>query len=87
MSESGPAPARSEKGPDVQRAYEVQGAYYLAFREPNDESFFTIWEDFASADLDTPIRKFEVLSSTGPIETGLVWLGPILLLIRKCSRR
>ena len=37
--------------------YDIHGAYYLAFREPDDQSFFTIWEDYASADFQVMIRK------------------------------
>ena len=36
--------------------YNVHGAYYLAFRERADESFFTVWEDYASADFQVVIR-------------------------------
>lgn len=37
--------------------YEVHGAYYLNFQDPGDASFWTIWEDYVSADFIVRIKE------------------------------
>jgi hypothetical protein len=36
--------------------YEIHGSYYLAFQDPADDSWRTIWEDYASADFIVTIK-------------------------------
>jgi hypothetical protein len=37
--------------------YEIQGSYYLDFQDPADDSWRTIWEDYASADFVVTIKE------------------------------
>ena len=37
--------------------YEIHGSYYLAFQDPEDSSWRTIWEDYASADFAVTIKE------------------------------
>jgi len=36
--------------------YEIHGSYYLDFQDPADDSWKTIWEDYASADFAVTIK-------------------------------
>lgn len=36
--------------------YEIHGSYYLAFIDPDVESFRTIWEDYVSADFNVIVK-------------------------------
>ena len=37
--------------------YELHGSYYLDFKDPNGESWRTIWEDYVSADFTVRIKE------------------------------
>jgi hypothetical protein len=37
--------------------YEIHGSYYLAFQDPADDRWKTIWEDYASADFIVRIKE------------------------------
>jgi len=37
--------------------YEIHGSYYLDFKDPDDESWRTIWEDHVSADFAVRIKE------------------------------
>jgi hypothetical protein len=37
--------------------YEIYGSYYLAFQDPADDRWKTIWEDYASADFIVRIKE------------------------------
>jgi hypothetical protein len=37
--------------------YEIHGSYYLDFQDPADDSWRTIWEDYASADVVVKVKE------------------------------
>ena len=37
--------------------YEIHGSYYLDFQDPADDSWKTIWEDYATADFVVTIKE------------------------------
>jgi len=36
---------------------EIHGSYYLDFKDPEDDSWGTIWEDYASTDFIVAIKE------------------------------
>src|SRR5215471_16652325 len=37
--------------------YEIHGSYYLGFQDPDDETWRTIWDDYASGDFAVTIKE------------------------------
>ena len=37
--------------------YEIHGSYYLGFQDPDDDSWRTIWDDYASGDFVVTIKE------------------------------